>query len=34
MQRTFAALWHNRFFQDMEYDYDNLLERLHFADTL
>jgi hypothetical protein len=29
VQRKFAALCHNRLFQDVEYHYDHLLERLH-----
>jgi hypothetical protein len=29
IQRTFAALCHNRFFRDMEYQYHNLLEWLN-----
>jgi hypothetical protein len=30
IQRKFAAVCHTRFSQDMEYHYDNLLERLNF----
>jgi hypothetical protein len=33
VQRKFAALCHKRFFQDVEYHYDNILEKLSFADT-
>jgi hypothetical protein len=29
IQRKFAALCHNRFFQDVEYHYSNLLEKLN-----
>jgi hypothetical protein len=29
LQRQFAALCYNRFSQDVEYDYDNLLEKLN-----
>jgi hypothetical protein len=30
IQRKFAALYYNRFFQDTEYHYNNLLEKLNF----
>jgi hypothetical protein len=29
IQREFASLWHNTFFQGMEHHYDKLLERLN-----
>jgi hypothetical protein len=31
VQRKFAALCHKRFFQDVEYHYDNILERLNLG---
>jgi hypothetical protein len=30
MQRQFTALCHNTFLQDVEYNYDNILEKLNF----